>query len=53
MLVHNLIGSIRQGKQVTLSGKDGLVLSPVYIDDCSALIYGLLKAETAGYEVYP
>ncbi|MBK9401275.1 MAG: NAD(P)-dependent oxidoreductase [Bacteroidetes bacterium] len=52
MLVPNLIGSIRQGKQVTLSGKDGLVLSPVYIDDCSALIYGLLKAETAGYEVY-
>lgn len=52
MLVPNLIDSIRQGKQVTLSGTEGLVMSPVYIDDCSALISGLLKTESKGYEVY-
>jgi len=53
MTVPNLIGRLQAGSALTLAGGQGLVLTPLYVDDCAAALLRLADGdEAAGLDVY-
>jgi UDP-glucose 4-epimerase len=45
MLIPNLIASVLEGKKITLAENKGLVISPIFIDDCVKFIYEFCRIE--------
>jgi UDP-glucose 4-epimerase len=43
-LISRLLASIREGRPIKLSGRDGLVVNPVFVDDVVDLIIAILDA---------
>jgi UDP-glucose 4-epimerase len=43
-LIARLVASIRDGQPIKLTGRDGLVINPVYVDDVVALLLSILNA---------
>ena len=52
MLMANMIESVREGREITLSGDEGLWLTPIYLDDLCRIIIGLLHQTCEGFQVY-
>lgn len=48
MLIPNLVNNMLQGKPVTLAGGKGLVMNPIYIDDCVSLLQRILTIKEPG-----
>lgn len=45
MLIPRLIASVRGGKPIQLQGRDGVRLSPIFVDDAAAAFVGALDLE--------
>ncbi|MBI2747511.1 MAG: NAD(P)-dependent oxidoreductase [Burkholderiales bacterium] len=52
MLIPRLVDSVRDGKPVTLAGRDGLRINPVHVSDAAAAVMAVLESkESATYNV--
>lgn len=52
MLIPNMIQRIRDGQEITLAGGKGLVMSPLYIDDCTEVLRRLFAIAGTGTNIY-
>ncbi len=41
-LIARLVTSVCDGKRITIAGKDGLIINPVFVDDVVALLLSIL-----------
>ena len=52
MLIPRLVDSVREGKPITLTGRDGLRLNPVHVSDAAAAVKAVLASnESATFNV--
>lgn len=52
MLIPRLVDSVRDGKPVTLAGRDGLRINPVHVSDAAAAVTAVLQSKgSATYNV--
>jgi nucleoside-diphosphate-sugar epimerase len=52
MLIPRLVDSVREGKPITLSGRDGLRLNPIHVSDAAAAVKAVLASkESATFNV--
>ena len=51
MLIPNIIDKILSGGEIQLNQNKGLLLSPIYIDDCTEIISRLISSEIKKFEI--